>query len=179
MGMIESTALPNTPTLAPVDLKLLAVLQDGLPLVARPYQRIGARIGLSEDEVMQRLQMLQLTGVVKRMGLIVRHHELGYGANAMVVWDVPDDQAGEIGRRLATFTCVTLCYRRARSLPHWRYNLYCMIHGRDRGTVNGHIETINRVVGLRAYAHTALFSGRRFKQCGARYLRTEAGGTTS
>ncbi|HEX9812706.1 MAG TPA: AsnC family protein, partial [Burkholderiales bacterium] len=77
---------------------------------------------------------------------------------------------GDVGRRLAAFKFVTLCYRRARSLPAWRYNLYCMIHGRDRQTVERHIESLNRGAGMRTYPRTTLFSRKRFKQCGARYV---------
>lgn len=166
MGMME------LPVLDPCDRLLLGAIQDGLPLVSRPHRAIADRLGLTEDDVLQRLQRLLSSGVVKRMGLIVRHREVGYSANAMVVWDVPDDQVGYVGRRIAAFEFVTLCYRRVRSLPQWRYNLYCMIHGRDRATVERHIETLNRDAAMHIYPTTALFSRRRFKQCGARYLST-------
>ena len=73
------------------DQNLLRAIQDGLPLVERPYDAIGRGIGLSEGEVIAGLQNLIDRGVIKRFGLIVRHHELGYNANAMVVWDIPDD----------------------------------------------------------------------------------------
>jgi DNA-binding Lrp family transcriptional regulator len=116
------------------DRQLLAAIHGGLPLVSRPYAEVGAQLDMPEAEVVKRLERLLALGVIKRFGIVVRHHELGYRANAMVVWDVPDGQASEIGRRLARLDFVTLCYRRARSLPAWRYNLYCMIHGRDRAT---------------------------------------------
>ena len=74
-------------------------------------------------------------GRIRRIGAVIRHRRLGYEANAMAVWDVPDAQVGEIGRALGRDPCVTLCYRRARALPHWRYNLYCMVHGKQRGQV--------------------------------------------
>jgi len=172
MGMIEPLRPPPASPLDVRDRSLLAVLQGGLPLVARPYQAIAEHLGTTEKDVMQRLQRLQAAKVIKRMGLIVRHHEVGYGANAMLVWDVPDDEVADIGRRIATFDFVTLCYRRARSLPQWRYNLYCMIHGRDRETVTRNIELLNRDAGLSEYPHKVLFSRRRFKQCGAKYLST-------
>ena len=172
MGVIESVPVRTVAALDAGDRSLLALLQDGLPLVARPYQEIAEHLGWSESEVLWRLRRLQSAGVVKRMGLIVRHHEVGYGANAMLVWDVPDDQVGDVGQRLAEFDFVTLCYRRARSLPQWRYNLYCMIHGRDRDTVVRHVHSLNRDAELSEYPHKVLFSRRRFKQCGARYLPT-------
>lgn len=149
--------------------RLIEALQDGLPLVPRPYAALGVRIGLPETEVIALAQSLQDEGVIKRFGVIVRHHELGYLANAMVVWDVPDDQVAEIGARIARLDYVTLCYRRARCQPQWPYNLYCMIHGRDRAAVLERITHLTEACGLRDWPHEVLFSRRRFKQCGARY----------
>lgn len=149
--------------------QLIAALQHGLALVPRPYKALGARIGLSETEVIALVQALQEEGIIKRFGIIVRHHELGYLANAMVVWDAPDDQVAKLGERIARLDYVTLCYRRARCLPHWPYNLYCMIHGRDRAVVLKKISQLIEVCGLQDLPHEVLFSGRRFKQCGARY----------
>lgn len=155
------------------DRMLLAALQDGLPLTARPYADVGAEIGLSEREVIGRLESLTSRGVIKRFGLVVRHHENGYRANAMVTWNVPDALVTEIGRKLAAFSFVTLCYRRARRLPAWPYNLYCMIHGKDRETVESAIRTLIADSGLAAYPHQVLFSRRRFKQRGAYFGPTD------
>ena len=77
------------------DLRLLTAIQDGLPLDPRPYARVAEQAGLSEDEVITRLGRLAGEGVIRRFGVIVRHHELGYRANAMVVWDVPDGQSAD------------------------------------------------------------------------------------
>jgi len=99
----------------------------------------------------------------------VRHHELGYRANAMVVWDVPDEQVEQIGLQLGDQDCVTLCYQRPRRLPDWSYNLFCMVHGRDRGEVLACIDRITAALAIDTIPHEVLFSGRRFKQRGARY----------
>lgn len=160
--------------LSQADEQILASIQDGLPLVARPYAAVAERTGLSETEVMERIVLLQSRGVIKRLGIVVRHHELGYRANAMVVWDVPDDRVSELGERMGALDCVTLCYRRKRSLPEWPYNLFCMIHGRSRESVLARIETIITTLGIDDIAHEVLFSGRRFKQRGARYLPVRA-----
>lgn len=159
---------------APVDetdRRLLAAIQGGLPLVSHPYAEVGARLGLAEAEVIARLARLHQTGVIRRFGVVVRHHEVGYGANAMVVWDVPDDTVTNLGRCLAGFDFITLCYRRPRRLPQWRYNLYCMIHGRDREEVLAHLQWMVNRCGLQALPHAVLFSRRRFKQRGAVYFR--------
>ena len=151
------------------DRRLLAVIEDGLPIVSRPYREIGRRLGLGEDEVIARLAALIERGIVKRLGLVVRHHELGYAANAMVVWDVADDAAADVGRRMSAYPFVTLCYRRPRRLPRWPYNLFCMIHGKDRETVLAQIDRLRREAELTAIPYAVLFSRTRFKQQGARY----------
>ena len=100
-----------------IDRQLLAAVQDGLPLDPHPYAAIAGQIGLSEAEVIERIDALQKAAIIKRFGVVVRHHELGYRANAMVVWDVPDDQVAGIGEKLGRLDCVTLCYRRERRRP--------------------------------------------------------------
>ena len=155
------------------DRKLIAAIQGGLPLVSRPYELIGRRIGMSESNVLARITELQNNGSIKRSGIIVRHHELGFRANAMVTWNVPNDKVTALGRRIAKFEWVTLCYRRARFLPEWPYNLYCMIHGRDRQSVIEKVKHITKVCGLVDSPPQMLFSGRRFKQCGARYVNNK------
>ncbi len=163
-------ASPPRPALDEADRQLLAAIQPGLPLVPRPYADIGARIGLAEAEVIARLARLREAGVIRRFGIVVRHHEVGYGANAMVVWDAPDEQVRELGRCLAGFDFITLCYRRPRRLPQWRYNLYCMIHGKTREDVLSNLEWMVNRCGLQDLPHEVLFSRRRFKQRGAVYF---------
>ncbi|KAF0222368.1 MAG: Transcriptional [Rhodospirillaceae bacterium] len=151
------------------DLDVLAALGDGLPLCRHPYAELGAGIGMDEGEIIDRLTRLRQAGVIRRFGIIVRHHELGYRANAMVVWDVPDDQVAELGQRLGRCPEVTLCYRRPRRLPDWPYNLFTMIHGKDRPAVEAAIALMAGREGVGHLPHQPLFSLRRFKQCGARY----------
>lgn len=147
--------------------RLAAVLQDGLSLCEQPFADLAARAGLPEAQALEIIQAWVGEGLIKRFGVVVRHHELGYRANAMVVFDVADDRAGEIGRQLAGETGVTLCYRRERCLPEWPYNLYCMVHGRAREDV---APVVTRLAALVGQEPNILFSVRRFKQCGARYF---------
>lgn len=150
-----------------VEQQLIAALQPGLELVSRPFARLGERVGMSEDEVLARVAGWLAEGLIKRFGVVVRHHELGYRANAMVVFDLPDSDVDRIGLQLAAEPGVTLCYRRTRSLPNWPYNLYCMVHGRSREEAQPVIERLAAMAGAPV---KVLFSTRRFKQCGARYF---------
>ncbi len=154
--------------LSAAERAFMAVLQTGLPLISQPF----AALGWAEADAIALLSRWTGTGVIKRFGVVVRHHELGYTANAMVVWDVPDAVVSRLGRSIADSGRVSLCYRRPRKLPHWPYNLFCMLHGKDRHEVEQRIATLAQACGLDAYPHEVLFSCRRFKQCGARYVST-------
>lgn len=151
------------------DYGLAAALEPGLKFVSRPYAAIGAACGLSEAQTLAGIERLKHLGVIRRFGVVVRHRELGYRANAMVVWDVPDAEVDAVGRRLGREPSVTLCYRRPRRLPDWPYNLYSMVHGHDRDEVLQELARLRQALGLETVRHQPLFSRRRFKQCGARY----------
>lgn len=149
---------------------LIAAVQDGLPLVPEPWAALAATLGWSESEVRDGLAALLADGTVRRLGVIVRHRELGFAANAMVVWDVPQARVDALGALLAAEPAVTLCYRRPRVPPHWPYNLFCMIHGHDRAAVLAELAAIVERHGLGELPHRPLFSRQRFKQRGARYI---------
>lgn len=155
--------------LAPVERELVSILQEGLPLISEPYRRIAEHLGLAEAELLEIIGRWLETGIIKRFGLVLRHHELGYTANAMCVWDVPDERVGAFGRQLAEERGVTLCYRRRRVPGAWPYNLYCMIHGKAQDEVRARRNDIAARLGLDAWPHEVLFSGQRFKQQGACY----------
>ncbi len=152
---------------------LVAALQHGLPLVSHPYQAIAEQIGSTESEVIERIQQMQQQGDIKRMGIVVRHRKLGYTANAMVVWNIPDQQVDEMGQCFGQFDFVTLSYRRPRQLPDWPYNLFCMIHGQDRQDVLNNLKLMINSCNVSHIEHSVLFSKRCFKQRGAVYIQQE------
>jgi DNA-binding Lrp family transcriptional regulator len=152
-----------------LERRLVMALQEGLPFFIRPFQILAQRVGCEEIEVLQRINCWCEEGIIKRFGVVVRHHELGYRANAMLVHDIPDAEVEVIGNALAKADGVTLCYRRPRVLPDWPYNLFCMIHGQAREEVEARIAALRAEHGLEALPHEVLFSLTRFKQTGARY----------
>jgi DNA-binding Lrp family transcriptional regulator len=170
-GRDTQKAAPSRPLeLDTRDYALVEAIQEGLPLVAQPYAEIAGFIGTSEADVLSRLARLLDHGVIKRLGIVVRHHELGFRANAMVVWNIPDEQIEEFGRCVGASGLVNLCYQRPRRLPAWPYNLFCMIHGKDRDAVLAHLDHLRDQCGLTHFPHEILFSKQRFKQTGARYV---------
>jgi len=169
MELNARTPEADAPLTDEMDRRIIAAIQGGLPITERPYAVVASALDLDEATVIARIAGMTERGIIKRFGIVLRHHELGYRANAMVVWDVPDADAGALASRMCRCSFVTLCYRRPRRPPHWQYNLYCMIHGRDRAAVLAQIDSMIVECGLVRYPYTVLFSRRRFKQCGARY----------
>ncbi|MDX1710314.1 MAG: Lrp/AsnC family transcriptional regulator [Rhodovibrionaceae bacterium] len=162
-------AQPGADRVDDEDRAILAQLCEGLPLAQRPFELVAMHMGLTERQLLGRIASLIERGVISRFGCILKHRALGYQANAMVVWDVPDGAVDDVGERLARRQEVTLCYRRTRRPPQWPYNLFVMIHGRQRETVLNQIEMLNREENLSDLPSAVLFSRRCFKQRGAKY----------
>lgn len=148
---------------------LISAIEQGLPLVARPYAELALRIGCTEQQVINGLQLIKDRGDIKRFGVVVRHRKLGYRANGMVVWDIPDYAVKRLGKCMGRFPFVTLCYQRPRKLPDWSYNLFTMVHGHNQQEVKDKTALLVLQCGLEDIKHEILFSSRCFKQRGARY----------
>ena len=150
------------------DHLLLAQIAEGLPICCDPYAVIGECIGLSEAQVIERLSYLQEKGIIKRLGIIVKHATLGYRANAMIVWRIPEADIDFVAQEMLKLSFVTLCYQRPMR-PEWPYNLYCMIHGKNKTKVNAQLAQLIEDCNLREVEKQILFSSRCFKQRGAIY----------
>ena len=148
-----------------LDIRLLRAVQDGLKLTKRPYQDLGIEMGMSEDEVIQRLRALVEEGVIRRFAAAIGHRALGIVANAMIVWKVPAQDVERIGRIVASFEDVTHCYERSVQ-PEWPYNLYAMVHSRSREECVRMASEIARATGVEEYR--VLFSEAEYKKTSAR-----------
>ncbi|MEJ1157648.1 siroheme decarboxylase subunit beta [Prosthecomicrobium sp. N25] len=151
----------------PIDRRILAAIENGLPLVAEPYGALAETLGLRPEAVRGRLARLLLGGVVKRLGLVVRHRTLGFGSNAMVVFDPGDRPVDTLAQRFLPVPSVTLLYARRPAPPVWPYRLYAMIHGRERGEVLAEVDRLVALAGPPLH-YEVLFSTTCFKQTGAR-----------
>jgi DNA-binding Lrp family transcriptional regulator len=158
-----------------IDLKLLAAIEDGLPMVKHAYQEVASRLGIATENMIDRLEHLIASGIVTRFGCVVRHRALGYTANAMAVWSVPDHIVDNVASRFVQHPRVTLCYRRPRRLPDWPYNLFCMIHAKARQDALAVIDDLNCVGETGLNDQTVLFSTRCFKQRGAMFSSRTGG----
>jgi DNA-binding Lrp family transcriptional regulator len=155
-------------TIDDIDRRIIRATQAGLPLTPRPYHAIAEELGLSPDEVMARLRAMRERGVIRRIGAVPNHYRLGYRANGMTVWDVPDDRVDELGARIGALESVSHCYHRPRHLPDWPYNLFAMVHGRTRADVERETARIAALLGSANRGHTILYSTRILKKTGLR-----------
>ncbi len=150
------------------DRALVAALQDGLPLEPDPWAVVADRAGLPVETVMARLKAMQETGVIRRIAALPNHYRLGLAANGMTVWDVDDSTADALGEDVGALEFVSHCYRRPRRLPDWRYNLFAMVHGRDRAEVEAKAAEIALLLGPASRASEILYSVRILKKTGLR-----------
>lgn len=151
-----------------VDRQIIVATQEGLPRVRRPYHAVAEQLGLGADEVMSRLRRMLATGIIRRIGAVPNHYALGYQANGMSVWDVPDERIQELGQRIGELDFVSHCYHRPRHLPDWPYNLFAMVHGRDRAEVATKVARIAGLLGAADRGHAVLYSTRILKKTGLR-----------
>jgi DNA-binding Lrp family transcriptional regulator len=151
-----------------IDRRIVQATQAGLPLCARPYHALAEQLGLDADEVTARMRRMLAAGIIRRIGAVPNHYRLGYRANGMSVWDVPDERISELGRRVGVLPFVSHCYRRPRRLPEWPYNLFAMIHGRTRDEVEAQVTEIAALLGDATRRHDVLYSTRILKKTGLR-----------
>jgi len=152
------------------EIKVVKALQEDLPLCERPFAELAARIGMTEDELLNVARDLRERGVIRRFGAAVRHRRLGYRANGMSVWNVPVERRDEVGRALASREQVSHCYLRP-AFPGFPYSLYAMIHGRDREAVENLAAEISARVGIADYL--ILFSREELKKTSMRFFVEE------
>jgi DNA-binding Lrp family transcriptional regulator len=154
-----------------LDRRIIAASDSGLALCPRPYHAIAEAVGLDAGQVMRRMEDMLATGVIRRIGAVPNHYALGYRANGMSVWDVPNDRVGELGRQVGALDFVTHCYRRPRHPPLWPYNLFAMVHGRSQEKVAEQVAEIAALLGPADRGHEVLYSTRILKKTGLRLTR--------
>lgn len=150
-----------------LEIKIVRELQAGLPLVERPYREVARRVGISETELLDTIRDMINRGLIRRFGAALKHQSLGYNANAMVVWDVPEEEAVEVGRLMAGFDSVSHCYMRPRR-PGWPYTIFTMLHGQTRADCEKLARELAEKTGIEKYK--LLFSTKELKKSSMKYF---------
>ncbi|MEN8107276.1 MAG: Lrp/AsnC family transcriptional regulator [Pseudomonadota bacterium] len=151
-----------------IDRQIVVATQAGLPLVEQPWDAVAEQLGLDPDEVVDRVAAMQAHGIIRRIGAVPNHYALGYRANGMSVWNIPDELVGELGQRVGALDFVSHCYHRPRHLPLWPYNLFAMVHGRSRAEVDSRVKVIAEMLCGARRGYDVLYSTRILKKTGLR-----------
>jgi DNA-binding Lrp family transcriptional regulator len=151
-----------------LDRRIIKATQRGLPLAVRPYDVLAEELDVPAGEIMARLTSMRSRGIIRRIAAVPNHYALGYRANGMSVWNVPDADAGRLGRLVGALDFVSHCYLRPRHLPQWPYNLFAMVHGRTRESVEEKVAEIAALLDNGDRGHEVLYSKRILKKTGLR-----------
>jgi DNA-binding Lrp family transcriptional regulator len=162
------TALPQETVADGLDRRIILATQTGLPLTERPWHTLAEQLGVDADLLMQRVSAMQSDGIIRRIAAVPNHYALGYRANGMSVWNLPDEYVDEYGRQVGALDYVSHCYRRPRHLPLWPYNLFAMVHGRTRAEVETRVAEIAQLLDAVSRGHEVLYSRRILKKTGLR-----------
>ena len=154
-----------------LDKKVIACLQQEFPLTAEPYAVLAEQIGISQQELLARLEKYRLEGQLRKMGAVLRHREVGFTANALCAWETPTERLDEVGLLFQGHPAVTHCYSRLPQPPDWCYNLYVMIHGHTRAECELIAAGLTEAAGLNPCI--MLYSTREWKKTSMRYFQEE------
>lgn len=150
-----------------LDKKIVRAMQDELPLVAEPFKLIAEEIDSTEEEVLERLELMRSTGVLRKMGAVLKHREVGFAANALCVWVVPEERLDEVAETMCRHMAVTHCYDR-NVMPDWPYNFYTMIHGTSREECEEIAKKLAEETGIHQWQ--LLYTGREWKKTSMSYF---------
>ncbi len=151
--------------------RVIRFSQADIPIVPEPFREMIEAIGVDESTFFRTLEELREAGVMRRFAGILNHRKAGFGANAMVVWDIDESRGEEIGEKAAEFSAVSHCYLRPK-YPNWPYNLFTMVHGKTREQTEALIEEM--AAELEHRAKRPLYSTREFKKVRIKYFTPDA-----
>ena len=156
--------------LTEIEKKIIASIQEDMPVTARPYLEISKKLEISEDTLLENLQNLCNRGFIRRFGATLRHQKTGFTANAMAAWQVDEERIDEVGNKMASFKQVSHCYRR-NPTESWPYNLYTMIHAADKAACRQTARKMSRAASVEKYA--LLFSRKELKKTSMVYFPSD------
>jgi DNA-binding Lrp family transcriptional regulator len=156
----------EAPDLSDLEVAAIRVVQEDLPLDARPFQVQAEAIGTTEGQLLDLLASFKERKLMRRFAAVMNHRSAGFKANAMGVWAVPDDELTEIGPRMAGFALVSHCYRRP-TYEDWPYSVFTMVHGKNARECEETIAAIQAETGVDEYA--LLWSIKEYKKTRVKY----------
>lgn len=161
----------NVPTVDPdlneFDIEFVREFQEDLPLESRPFDGMAERLSLSVAELFAKADEMVERRLMRRYAAVLHHRRAGFSANAMVVWNVPEERSAEVGITMAQHPAVTHCYERPR-YDDWRFSHFTMVHAVTRGECEEIAKKIADETELKDYQ--LLYSHREYKKTRVRYF---------
>jgi DNA-binding Lrp family transcriptional regulator len=151
------------------DIALIKALQGPMAAVERPYDEAAAELGISTEEILERLRGMVDRKILRRVAAILYHRRAGFSANGMGVWKVPEDQISEIGGRMASFRGVSHCYQRP-TYDDWPYSVFTMAHGRSKEECDAVLDAIAADCGMGPDDRATLYSSTEYKKIRLHYF---------
>ncbi len=149
------------------DKDFIRELQKNMEIIDEPFVKAANNLGLTENELFEKMKHYEDNGVMRRFAAILRHRQVGFTANGMIVWKVPEDRISEVGEKLGSFPQVSHCYERP-TYSDWPYNVFSMIHCKTQDEANDMAKTIQDLINVDDYR--ILFSTREFKKTRVEYF---------
>lgn len=150
-----------------LDKAIIRKLQKDLPLVSSPFKSAAEELGIGEEELLDRIRKLSHKRILRRLGAVLHHRNAGFAANAMVIWNVPENQIDEAANRMSAFPWVSHCYQRT-TFPGWPYNLFTMVHAKSLDECEGLIAQAAEAVQIQDYE--VLYSQKELKKSSMKYF---------
>jgi DNA-binding Lrp family transcriptional regulator len=144
-----------------LDVSVIRALQGDMPVVSEPYAAAASAVGMSQRAFLDHLSAMQERGLLRRVAAILYHRRAGFSANGMGVWEVPDEQILDIGRRMAAVRGISHCYQRP-TYEDWPYSVFTMAHGRSKEECDAVLDAIAEQTGI--HARATLYSSTEFKK---------------
>ena len=149
------------------DKEFIRELQKDLAITDKPFLKAAQKLGMSEDQIFEKLKHYEEIGVMRRYAAILRHRDVGFVANGMIVWKVPEQRIIEVGEKLGAFPQVSHCYQRP-VYPDWPYNVFSMIHCKSQEEASDVAKEIQNQINVDEYK--ILFSAKEFKKTRVEYF---------
>ena len=149
------------------DKEYIRELQKDLEVVNRPFLKSAQKLGITEEQLLEKAKYYEEIGVMRRFAAILRHRDVGFVANGMIVWNVPTEKIEQVGEKLGAFPQVSHCYQRP-VYQDWPYNVFSMIHCKSQDDAEKMAKDIQKQIGVDDYR--ILFSSREFKKTRVEYF---------
>jgi DNA-binding Lrp family transcriptional regulator len=144
-----------------LDIAVIRALQGNMAVISEPYAAAAAELGMGQDAFLAHLSAMQERGLLRRVAAILYHRRAGFSANGMGVWQVPDEQILDIGRRMACVRGISHCYQRP-TYEDWPYSVFTMAHGRSKEECDAVLDAIADQTGI--HQRATLYSSTEFKK---------------